>query len=361
MASYHFTVKTVSRSAGRSATAAAAYRAGVEIADARTGEIHDYRRKAGVESAELVLPPDAPEWAAARSALWNAVEQAETRKNSTVAREFEIALPHELTPEVRKRLAADFAGELVQRHGFAVDVAIHAPGKKGDIRNHHAHVLCSTRRLTPEGIGEKTRELDDMKIGPQEVERWRERWAEMGGDALERAGFTLQAARYRAGHLPLEKQVQAARERGDLAFVSEHENREPTRHLGPSAVGFERRTGRASKKRMDFDQVAAERLAQAKRAGELERQASALDEIILDLTTTIAQAKAERDRQRQSVLRGTGVNIAELRERLERSKLKLAKLEQGSQIDKPKDASLTDAHKQTAPVTPRKRDDDFEP
>ncbi|MFP3891194.1 MAG: MobQ family relaxase [Ralstonia sp.] len=361
MASYHFTVKTVSRSAGRSATAAAAYRAGVEIADARTGEIHDYRRKAGVESAELVLPADAPEWAAARSALWNAVEQAETRKNSTVAREFEIALPHELTPEVRKRLAADFAGELVQRHGFAVDVAIHAPGKKGDIRNHHAHVLCSTRRLTPEGIGEKTRELDDMKIGPQEVERWRERWAEMGGDALERAGFKVQAARYRAGHLPLEKQVQAARERGDLAFVSEHENREPTRHLGPSAVGFERRTGRASKKRVDFDQVAAERLAQAKRAGELERQANALDEMILDITMTIAQAKAERDRQRQSMLWGTGVNIAELREQLERSKQKRTKLAPAIQVEQPREVRVATPPIRTTSAVRQRRDDDFEP
>ena len=69
MAIYHLSVKTVSRSAGRSATAAAAYRAGVEITDERTGEIHDYTRKGGVESAELVLPADAPEWAADRAAL----------------------------------------------------------------------------------------------------------------------------------------------------------------------------------------------------------------------------------------------------------------------------------------------------
>jgi hypothetical protein len=40
--------------------------------------------------------------AADRVALWNAAEQAETRKNSTVAREFEIALPEELSPAVLK-------------------------------------------------------------------------------------------------------------------------------------------------------------------------------------------------------------------------------------------------------------------
>ena len=112
MAIYHLSVKTISRSAGRSATAAAAYRAGVEIADERTGEVHDYRRKGGVDSAELVLPVGAPEWAVDRAALWNAAEQAEKRKNSTVAREFEIALPAELSPDERQRLALDFAREL---------------------------------------------------------------------------------------------------------------------------------------------------------------------------------------------------------------------------------------------------------
>ena len=161
MAIYHLSVKTVSRSAGRSATAAAAYRSGVEITDLRTGEIHDYTRKGGVESADLVLPVGAPEWASNRAELWNAAEQAETRKNSTVAREFEIALPSELSPDERKRLAIDFAREIVERHGCAADVAIHAPGKEGDNRNHHAHILCSTRRLLPEGFGEKTRELDE--------------------------------------------------------------------------------------------------------------------------------------------------------------------------------------------------------
>src|SRR3546814_3673481 len=74
-------------SAGRSATAAAAYRAGVEITDERTGLVHDYTRKQGVEHSELMLPTDAPEWAADRERLWNAAELAETRKNATVARE----------------------------------------------------------------------------------------------------------------------------------------------------------------------------------------------------------------------------------------------------------------------------------
>lgn len=186
MASYHLAVKTVSRSSGRSATAAVAYRAGVEIVDERTGLIHDYTRKQGVEHRELVLPDGAPEWAAERSALWNAAEQAETRKNSTVAREFEVALPDELTSEQRRDLTMSFAREISERHGVAVDVAIHAPGREGDHRNHHAHLLVTTRRLGPEGLGEKTRELDQKQSG--EVDHWRQRWAEVQNRALERAG-----------------------------------------------------------------------------------------------------------------------------------------------------------------------------
>ena len=187
MAIYHLSVKTISRSAGRSATAAAAYRAGVEIADERTGEIHDYRRKGGIESAELVLPAGAPEWAADRAALWNAAEQAEKRKNSTVAREFEIALPAELSPDERQRLARDFARELVERHRCAADVAIHAPGKGGGHQNHHAHILLTTRRLTPEGFSEKTRELDDRKT--KEVDGWRERFASLQNERLRENGL----------------------------------------------------------------------------------------------------------------------------------------------------------------------------
>jgi len=187
VAIYHLSVKTISRSAGRSATAAAAYRAGVKITDERTGEIHDYTRKGGIEYTELVLPASAPELTTDRAALWNAAEQAETRKNSTVAREFEIALPSEFSPEERQRLAVDFAKEIVARHRCAADVAIHAPGKGGDNRNHHAHILCSTRRLTPEGFTEKTRELDERKSG--EVDRWRERFAELQNERFQENGI----------------------------------------------------------------------------------------------------------------------------------------------------------------------------
>ena len=95
MAIYHLTVKPVSRSKGQSATASAAYRTATRIKDERTGEIWDFRRKRGVVHREVVLPAGAPMWANNRERLWIAAEASETRKNSTVAREFEVALPSE--------------------------------------------------------------------------------------------------------------------------------------------------------------------------------------------------------------------------------------------------------------------------
>ena len=278
MAIYHLSVKTISRSAGRSATAAAAYRAGAKIVDERTGEVHDYRRKGGVESADLIVPASAPEWATDRAKLWNAAEISETRKNSTVAREFEVALPAELSADERKQLAYDFARELVDRYRLVADVAIHAPGGEGDNRNHHAHILCTTRSLDAEGFGAKTRELDDLKTGA--VKEWRERWADLTNAALERAGVAE-----RIDH-------RSHAERGIEA--------EPTQHLGPAASGYERRTGQPSDKRMRQELDIAERLTRAREAGELERQGHQLDRSILDLSGDLAAAVAERDRQQRA-------------------------------------------------------------
>lgn len=233
MAIFHLSVKTISRSAGRSATAAIAYRSGEKVMDERTGLVHDYTRRRGVEHTEIFLPENAPAWASQREQLWNAAELAEKRKNSTVAREFEVALPAELNRDQRLELVREFARDLVQRHGMAVDVAIHEPGKEGDHRNHHAHILCSTRRLTPEGFKDKTRELDDQKSG--EVSHWRERWAEMSNRHLENAG-----RQERIDHRSLEAQRAAAIERGDTEQAAKLE-RLPTVHLGPNVVQMEQR------------------------------------------------------------------------------------------------------------------------
>lgn len=219
MAIYHFSMKTISRSHGRSATAAIAYRAGVKIVDERTGEVHDYRKKSGISGNGIVLPKNAPEWAKNREQLWNEVEKKETRKNSTVAREIIVALPTELDEKARFKMVHDFAERLVQRHQCAVDFAIHEPSKQGDDRNHHAHILMSTRRLTAGGFTEKTRELDERNSG--EIGHWREQWANYVNQCLEKHGYSE-----RVSHLSLAEQGI---------------DREPTKHKGVVATSIERK------------------------------------------------------------------------------------------------------------------------
>ena len=157
MAIYHLSTKPVSRSSGRSAVASAAYRCAVLLVNHRDGLVHDFTRKEGVEHKEIVLPDGlSANWALDRSALWNAAEFAEKRKDARVAREFEIALPHELSVEGRLKAARAFAQDLANRYGAAVDFAIHSPSEHGDIRNYHAHVLMTTRQVGKAGLGEKT-------------------------------------------------------------------------------------------------------------------------------------------------------------------------------------------------------------
>lgn len=255
MASYHLSVKTISRSQGRSATAAAAYRAGEIIDCERYGVEHDYTRKGGIEHTEIFAPEDAPDWCRDRAQLWNGVEAKETRKNSMVAREWEVSLPHELTADQRRELVATFSRDLVDRYGIAADVAIHAPHREGDQRNHHAHILTTTRTVTPEGLDAKTRELHGQS-GSEEITAMRGRWAELSNDALERAGQServdhrsLDAQREEA-----EREAEGASDRGDEEEAERQRqrvemlDRSPEPKLGVAATGLERRAQRQAER-----------------------------------------------------------------------------------------------------------------
>ncbi len=203
----------ISRSQGRSATAAIAYRVAERIEDRRTGLTFDYAARGGVDHTETLAPDHAPDWVYDRSELWNRVEEAETRKNSQVAREVRVALPAELAHAQRVELVRDFAQEQFVDRGMIADIALHAPGREGDDRNHHAHILLTTREIGPEGFSAKNRDWNKVEV----LEGWREAWARDSNIALERAGIedrvdhrTLEAQRDEALEL-----ASAARERGD--------------------------------------------------------------------------------------------------------------------------------------------------
>ena len=223
MAIYHLSVKTVSRATGRSAVGAAAYRSASRLVNERDGIVHDYARRSGVEAA-FVVAPEGAEWALDREQLWNAAEAAERRKDAKVAREYELALPWELGPAERRALAEAFAHEVVGRFGVAADVAVHAPGREGDARNWHAHVLTTTRVVTAAGLGAKTRELDVKASSGRLVEALRAAWAGQVNRALDQARMAE-----RVDHRSFERQG-----RDQL----------PTQHLGVGATALERQAAR---------------------------------------------------------------------------------------------------------------------
>lgn len=235
MAIFHASTKVISRSSGRSAVAACAYRHAIAIKDERTGLVHDYTRKQGVLSSHIVTASDMN---IARSDLWNAAEAAEKRKDSRVAREWIIALPAELSADQRKALVLEFAGVIAGNYECAVDVAIHAPDREGDNRNHHAHLLTTTRKVSMDEhgrviLGEKTNlELSDTKLGKlglaagaTQITEMRMAWEMCANQALELAGH--------------EERIDSR------SLEAQGIDRAPTIHLGPTASEMERR-GRVS-------------------------------------------------------------------------------------------------------------------
>lgn len=200
MAIYHLSMKPASRAGGRSAVAAAAYRAADQLVNQRDGVVHDFTRKSGVVHAEIVLPSSVKaDWARGRGTLWNAAEFAEARKDARVAREVEIALPHELNAAQRLEAVRAFARVLAERYGAAVDFALHDPHVEGDARNAHAHLLMTTRKIGPEGLGEKTdleREnrwlvAQGLPTSHAQLRDLRQSWEEIANEHLARAGLDL--------------------------------------------------------------------------------------------------------------------------------------------------------------------------
>jgi Ti-type conjugative transfer relaxase TraA len=240
VAIYHLSSKPVSRSGGRSAVAAIAYRTASLLINERDGLVHDFTAKQGVDHCEIVLPDglDAT-WALDRSTLWNAAEAAEKRCDARVAREFEIALPHELSDEERLSLTRAFAQDLANRHSAAVDFAIHVPQGKTDLRNIHAHVMMTTRVVTPEGLGDKTlieREnkwllAHDLPTSHLQMRDIRQTFAEHANRHLMRAGLDVRIDH--RSHL----------ERG-LSI-------EPTEHMGVHASQMQRRGLDVSRARIE--------------------------------------------------------------------------------------------------------------
>ena len=224
IAIYHLNIKIISRGAGRSAVAAAAYRAAERITNEYDGEIHDYTRKGGVVHTEILLPDHAPAEYADRAILWNAVEKIEKAKNSQLAREIDIALPVELTKEQNISLVREYVNRHFVSVGMCADIAVH---DKGD-GNPHAHVMLTMRPIEQNGEwGAKARKVNGRPVPTTDwneqtkAEVWRAAWADAVNAALERYNHAQ-----RVDH---------------RSYARQGVEQLPTVHLGVAAAQMERR------------------------------------------------------------------------------------------------------------------------
>ncbi len=213
MAIYMATTKSITRSKGQSAVASAAYRSGKRLEDKRYGKIQDYSSRAGILSADIILPNSIKNQSSVtsidRQTLWNAAESAEKRKDSRVAREWIVNLPFELPEDERKRLAHEFSQSLCDKYGIVADCCLHRPSEKevargADPRNFHAHIMLTTRQVALDDagkiiLGDKTTiELSDTKrrsLGlsrvDDEIVELRQLWEQIANRYLTKYGIDL--------------------------------------------------------------------------------------------------------------------------------------------------------------------------
>ena len=176
MALFHLSVTQTKRSAGQSAIASAAYRAGERLYSEYYGEYSDYTRKGGVICSDILLPSHAPPEYADRQTLWNAVEKAERGKNAQLAYSFDIALQNEFSLEENIALARHFLLENFVSWGMVVDFAVHQPDREdGGIPNPHFHVLCPIRPIEQKRGKDGKVFIDTLMLPPCLVPSYRHR------------------------------------------------------------------------------------------------------------------------------------------------------------------------------------------
>lgn len=209
MAIYHLSASTISRGKGQSAVASSAYRSGDKLYSERYGETSYYVRK--VKPVTFILKPDhAPAWTLNRQQLWNEVEKVEKSSNAQLAREFNIALPVELSDEAQEKLVKEYVQENFVNRGMVADVAIH----RDDKANPHFHLMVTMRPFNQDGTwGAKAKrifildengnqlyyESGDKKSRKENLTdwnsketfaEWRENWAKTANRYLADNGYS---------------------------------------------------------------------------------------------------------------------------------------------------------------------------
>ena len=255
MAIFHMSFSNISAGKGRSAIASAAYRSGEKLFDNQEGRHYFYARSVMPESF-ILTPKNAPEWASNREQLWNEVEKNDRKSNSRYAKEFNVALPVELSESEQKELLTKYVQENFVDQGMVADVAIH----RGHPDNPHAHVMLTNRPFNPDGswgLKAKTQYIKDengkqllTKSGfpkqrkiwlvdwdkKEKINEWRKNWAVSVNQVLEQKNIPDRIS--------------------EKSFENQGIDEVPTQHEGINSKRHERRKFN--------QQVRAQRNAQAK-------------------------------------------------------------------------------------------------
>lgn len=215
----YFDVKIISRKAGQSSVASAAYRSGSRLYDERAEKTFNYANRQQILHTEIMPSRQAPAWATDRAQLWNQVEAAETRKDAQLARDVIAALPRELTLEQQIELVQGYVSEHFTDQGMIADIAIHESPASDGGTNPHVHIMLTTREVSTAGFGPKNRSWNSKA----QLYAWREGWE---------------------AHTNSQLALAERHERVSLqSYRAQGLDKAPQRHLGTNAHAMEKRQG----------------------------------------------------------------------------------------------------------------------
>lgn len=303
MAIFLASTKSISRGSGQSAVASASYRAGEKLEDERYGKTHDYSKRSGVMSADIILPSALADAGVTidRSDLWNKAESAEKRKDARVAREWLVNLPHELSEQDRKDIAHRFAQELADRYDTIADCAIHRPTQReiergADPRNFHAHIMFTTRKAE---IGNDNEIIltDKADIELSDTKR------RQLGFEIERVNEELQEIRQLWEQIANEKLAEHKHDLIDCrSYADQGKDIEPQLKMGSVATKLERDAYEKAKKEALDNEQEFTGIAPVTIRGEINAMIAERNSLVLEASNRIERENSERINRTQRIV-----------------------------------------------------------
>ena len=294
---------SISRGRGQSAVVSASYRAGEVLEDKRYGKTHDYSKRSGVMSTDIILPSALVNAGVTinRGDLWNRAESAERRKDARVAREWLVNLPYELSEQDRKDLAHSFAQTLADRYGTIADCVIHKPTQReidrgADPRNFHAHIMFTTRKAI---IGNNNEIIltDKADIELSDTKR-----RQLGFD-IEKVNDELREIRQLWEQIANEKLAEHNHDLIDCrSYVDQGKDIKPQLKMGSVATKLERDAYEKAKQEALDNEQEFTGIAPVTIRGEINAMIAERNNLVLEASNKIERENSERINRTQRIV-----------------------------------------------------------